>query len=146
MQINIASSRTIPSRKLSLVLSFSSINMPTRQASHFPTHFEYTYKVQNPIFVRPHKHFLELYVYSYIRARVRILKFYSLVWDMFESSGQLGHRIRTMLDIRDIVQCSKTRKKNAISKVQKHIICIFKNGKKSIFAFEKSLKLNFWQF
>ena len=31
--------------------------------------------------------------------------------------------------------------KNAISKVQKHIFCIFKSGKKSIFAPEKSLKL-----
>ena len=31
--------------------------------------------------------------------------------------------------------------KSAISKVQKSIICIFKNGKKSIFAPEKSLKL-----
>ena len=31
--------------------------------------------------------------------------------------------------------------KSAISKVQKSIICIFKNGKKSIFAQEKSLKL-----
>ena len=29
--------------------------------------------------------------------------------------------------------------KSAISKVQKHIISIFKNGKKSIFAQEKSL-------
>ena len=29
-------------------------------------------------------------------------------------------------------------KKSAISKVQKHIICNFKNGKKSIFALEKS--------
>ena len=27
-------------------------------------------------------------------------------------------------------QCSKIRKKNAISKVQKYIFCIFKNGKK----------------
>ena len=31
--------------------------------------------------------------------------------------------------------------KSAISKVQRNIICIFKNGKKSIFAPEKSLKL-----
>ena len=31
--------------------------------------------------------------------------------------------------------------KSAISKVQKNIICIFKNGKKSIFAPEKILKL-----
>ena len=30
--------------------------------------------------------------------------------------------------------------KSAISKVQKHIFCHFKNGKKSIFAQEKSLK------
>ena len=36
--------------------------------------------------------------------------------------------------------------KSAISKVQKHIICIFKNGKKSIFAPEKSLKLPKMQF
>ena len=36
--------------------------------------------------------------------------------------------------------------KSAISKVQKHIICIFKNGKKSIFAPEKSLKLAKMQF
>ena len=36
--------------------------------------------------------------------------------------------------------------KSAISKVQKHIICIFKNGKKSIFATEKSLKLPKMQF
>ena len=37
--------------------------------------------------------------------------------------------------------------KSAISKVQKNIICIFKNGKKSIFAPEISLKLpkmHFW--
>jgi hypothetical protein len=34
--------------------------------------------------------------------------------------------------------------KSAISKVQKHIFCHFKNGKKSIFAVEKSLKLHFW--
>ena len=33
-------------------------------------------------------------------------------------------------------------KKSAISKVQKHSICNFKNGKKSIFAPEKSLKLS----
>ena len=33
--------------------------------------------------------------------------------------------------------------KSAISKVQKHIICIFKNGKKSIFAPEKSPKIAF---
>ena len=33
--------------------------------------------------------------------------------------------------------------KSAISKVHKHIICIFKNGKKSIFAPEKSLKIAF---
>ena len=32
--------------------------------------------------------------------------------------------------------------KNAISKVQKHIFCDFKNGKKSIFASEKKLKTN----
>ena len=30
---------------------------------------------------------------------------------------------------------------SAISKLQKHIICIFKNGKKSIFAPEKSPKI-----
>ena len=36
--------------------------------------------------------------------------------------------------------------KSAISKVQKSIICIFKNGKKSIFAPEKSLKLPKMQF
>ena len=33
--------------------------------------------------------------------------------------------------------------KSAISKVQKYIICIFKNGKKSIFALEKSPKIAF---
>ena len=33
--------------------------------------------------------------------------------------------------------------KNAISKVQKHIFCYFKNGKKSIFAPEKSPKIAF---
>ena len=36
--------------------------------------------------------------------------------------------------------------KSAISKVQKHIFCYFKNGKKSIFAPEKSLKLPKMQF
>ena len=36
------------------------------------------------------------------------------------------------------------RGKSAISKVQKHIFCRFKNGKKSIFAPEKNLKLHFW--
>ena len=36
--------------------------------------------------------------------------------------------------------------KSAISKVQKNIICISKNGKKSIFAPEKSLKLPKMQF
>ena len=36
--------------------------------------------------------------------------------------------------------------KSANSKVQKYIICIFKNGKKSIFAPEKSLKLLKMQF
>ena len=36
--------------------------------------------------------------------------------------------------------------KSAISKVQKSIICIFKNGKKSIFTQEKSLKLSKMQF
>ena len=36
--------------------------------------------------------------------------------------------------------------KKAISKVQKHIICIFINGKKSIFAPEKSLILPKMQF
>ena len=40
-------------------------------------------------------------------------------------------------------QCSKIRKKNAISKVQKPIFCLFKNGKKLIFSPEKSLKLDF---
>ena len=41
-----------------------------------------------------------------------------------------------------ITQCSKIGQKSAISKVQKHIFCYFKNGKKkSIFAPEKSLKL-----
>ena len=39
-----------------------------------------------------------------------------------------------------VPQCSKIGK-SAISKVQKSIIYIFKNGKKSIFALEKSLKL-----
>ena len=34
--------------------------------------------------------------------------------------------------------------KSAISKVQKHIICYFKNGKKSIFTPEKVRKLHFW--
>ena len=42
----------------------------------------------------------------------------------------------------DEAQCSKIRK-SAISKVQKSIICIFKNGKKSIFAPEKSPKIAF---
>ena len=36
--------------------------------------------------------------------------------------------------------------KSIISKVQKHIFCHFKNGKKSIFAPEKSLKLPKMQF
>jgi hypothetical protein len=36
--------------------------------------------------------------------------------------------------------------KSAISKVQKHIICIFQKGKKSIFAPEKSLKIPKMQF
>ena len=36
--------------------------------------------------------------------------------------------------------------KSAISKVQKHIFCDFKNCKKSIFAQEKSLKLPKMQF
>ena len=36
--------------------------------------------------------------------------------------------------------------KSAISKVQKSIIRLFKNGKKSIFALEKSLKLPKMQF
>ena len=36
--------------------------------------------------------------------------------------------------------------KSVISKVQKHIFCNFKNGKKSIFAPEKSLKLPKLQF
>ena len=36
--------------------------------------------------------------------------------------------------------------KSAISKVQKFIFCYFKNGKKSIFAQEKSLKLPKMQF
>ena len=36
--------------------------------------------------------------------------------------------------------------KSAISKVQKHIFYYFKNGKKSIFAQEKSLKLPKRQF
>ena len=48
---------------------------------------------------------------------------------------------------RDLVLVNLSRhsalklEKSAISKVQKNIICIFKNGKKSIFAPEKSLKL-----
>ena len=33
--------------------------------------------------------------------------------------------------------------KSAISKAQKHIICIFNNGKKSIFAPENSQKIAF---
>ena len=38
------------------------------------------------------------------------------------------------------------QKKSAISKVQKHIFCYFKNGRKSIFALEKSLELPKMQF
>ena len=38
------------------------------------------------------------------------------------------------------------KKKSAISKVQKHIFYHFKNGKKSISAQEKSLKLSKMQF
>ena len=45
----------------------------------------------------------------------------------------------------DEAQCSKIRK-SAISKVQKHIFCHFKNGKKTIFPQEKSLKLPKMQF
>ena len=42
-------------------------------------------------------------------------------------------------------QCAALKlEKSAISKVQKHIFRNFKNGKKSIFAPEKSLKLHFW--
>ena len=41
----------------------------------------------------------------------------------------------------DIVHSALKLEKSEISKVQKHIICIFKKGKKSIFAPEKSLKL-----
>ena len=43
----------------------------------------------------------------------------------------------------------KLEKKNEISKVQKDIFCHFKNGKKSIFGAEKSLrltKMHFWTF
>ena len=43
-------------------------------------------------------------------------------------------------------QCALILEKSAISKVQKSIICIFKHGKKSIFAPEKSLKLSKMQF
>ena len=44
-----------------------------------------------------------------------------------------------------VAQCSKIGK-SAISKVQKHIFCNFKNGKKSIFAQGKSLTLPKIQF
>ena len=43
--------------------------------------------------------------------------------------------------INNFVHSALKLEKSAISKVQKSIICIFKNGKKSIFAPEKSLKL-----
>ena len=53
--------------------------------------------------------------------------------------------INASLELSD-TQCSKIEKSSAISKVQKHIFCYFKNGKKSIFAPEKSLKLPKMQF
>ena len=46
-----------------------------------------------------------------------------------------------VVTINCIVYSALTLEKSAISKAQKHIICIFKNGKKSIFAHEEGLKL-----
>ena len=43
----------------------------------------------------------------------------------------------------ELVHSALKLEKSAISKVQKHIICIFKNGKKSIFAPEKIPKIAF---
>ena len=57
------------------------------------------------------------------------------VFDMISAvGGTLG--LFTGISVITIgnTQCSKIRKKCAISKVQKSIISIFKNGKKSIFA------------
>ena len=45
------------------------------------------------------------------------------------------------IDIPFIIHNALKLEKNAISKVQKHIFCYFKNGKKSIFALEKRLNL-----
>ena len=69
---------------------------------------------------------------------------------------QLKHRAPVIsiqvLDVRGfpLTDCSEVcalkLEKSAISKVQKHIFCYFKNGKKSIFAPEKSLKLPKMQF
>ena len=61
---------------------------------------------------------------------------------------QLTPSVRIFKDYKfsPIHSALKLEKKSAISKVQKHIICIFKNGKKSIFALEKSLKLPKMQF
>ena len=55
------------------------------------------------------------------------------------------HTIASMASKQPLHSALKLEK-SAISIVQKHIICIFKNDKKSLFAPEKSLKLPKMQF
>ena len=67
-----------------------------------------------------------------------------------ESSGTASNS--AFLELEDIGKLSLAGhnalklEKSAISKVQKHIFCYFKNWKKSIFAPKKSLKLQKMQF
>ena len=86
---------------------------------------------------------------SAVALRAKAFGFTVIFYDPYLPDGvekSFGlERVYTLQVTINAPQCSKIRK-IVISKVLKYIICIFKNGKKSIFASEKSLKLPKLQF
>ena len=66
--------------------------------------------------------------------------------DHFMKEFQRKHKKDMTANKRYEIMPHKIRKKVQFEKCKKNIICIFKNGKKSIFAPEKSLKLPKMQF
>ena len=67
-------------------------------------------------------------------------------FNFFSSSSSLADLHILPLSFRQPMHSALKLEKSAISKVQKHIFCNFKKGKKSIFAHGKSLKLPKMQF
>ena len=66
---------------------------------------------------------------------------YEVTGKVFEDCGRPRLQKR---QVRNSTQCSKIGKKVQFQKYKNTFFCNFKNGKKSIFAPEKSLKLHFW--